>query len=348
MSESHPNGLPSRVTATITKVLSMTMSVVLEVTLQARHGPTTHHVLKLYDRRFGSSLRHDGIKNKPTPYTKANEVAFQTFVRRGMMPEFLEDLKNRSETRGIAIAAWEFLDESHRTDEGLAKHEATLWQVCMEHFQCETRAYNRLADLQGKLIPRMLAHVRLPVPINPPTIPQEAAPYLVVRGILLERIDGYCLEDLTRGPLPSSLRKWHQVIQSAADAAHEIEQRGVIMDDCAPRNVVVDRQSNTPRIVDLAQCRFRDVMVREWHEWEWDTEAGWDSDVEYWKEVSSAASPWAIGSTMARLVEERTHVKMEIKCPNYEAIIAGVCRKKAEKAASAAAAERKKAPRKSR
>ena len=191
-------------------------------------------MLKLYDRRFGSSLRHDVLENKPAPHTQASEAAFQAFIGAGTMPTFLDDLKKRNETQDIAVAAWQFLDEPHRTDEGRAKYEATLWQDCIEHFECEAKAYDRLADLQGKLILRMLAHVRLPVPTtNPPTVPQEAACYFDVRGILLERIDGYCLEDLTLGPLPSNLRKWHQIIQSAADAAHEIENRGVIMDDCA-------------------------------------------------------------------------------------------------------------------
>jgi hypothetical protein len=51
---------------------------------------------------------------------------------------------------------------------------------------------------------------------NPPTIiPQEVASYLDVKGINLERIDGYCLEDLTLGPLPSNLRKWHQPVRPA-------------------------------------------------------------------------------------------------------------------------------------
>ncbi|KAK3301882.1 uncharacterized protein B0T15DRAFT_506074 [Chaetomium strumarium] len=151
-----------------------------------------------------------------------------------------------------------FLDEGNHTD-GLAKYEATLWQDCIEYFECETKAYNRLADCQGRLVPRMLAHVSLSSlsTTQLATMPPEAAPYYEVKGIFLERIDGFCLEDLMiASPLPRNLRTWQQLIQTAADAAHEINRRGIIMDDCAPRNVVVDKQSHTPRIVDLAQCRF--------------------------------------------------------------------------------------------
>ncbi|KAK4153669.1 hypothetical protein C8A00DRAFT_33620 [Chaetomidium leptoderma] len=331
--ESFSRDLPSRVTATISKVLSMTMSVVLDVTFQTRHGPPVHGVVKLYDRRFGSCPR-DVLENKPAPRTQETEAAFQAFVGRGMMPGFLRSLKERNESEDFAVAAREFLDEPNRT-EGLAKYEAALWQDCIEHFECETKAYNRLAHLQGKLVPRVLAHISLSA-TKLATIPQEAASYFEIRGILLERIDGYCLEDLTLAPLPSNLRKWQQIIQSAADIAHEINKRGIIMEDCAPRNVVVDRQSHTPRIVDLAQCRFRDELVKEWYKWEWHEDEGWDPDVEYWEQVSTTGNPGAIWAVMVNRVQKMTGVKLDIRYPDYGAIIAGIRRTKAE----AAAAER--------
>ena len=244
----------------------MTKTVVLDVTFQTRHGPPVHRVLKLYDRRFGSCLR-EVCKDRAAPHTQESEAAFEAFVGRGMMPEFLRHRKERNETENLAVRAREFLDEPNRT-EGLAKYEAALWQDCIEHFECETKAYHRLTDLQGTLVPRMHAHMIILSATKLATvIPQEIASYFEVRGILLERIDGDCLENLTLGPLPQNLRTWQHIIQLAADAAYEINKRGVIMEDCAPRNVVVDRQSQTPRIVDLAQCVFRDEMVSEWHRW---------------------------------------------------------------------------------
>ncbi|KAL2167105.1 hypothetical protein VTG60DRAFT_1696 [Thermothelomyces hinnuleus] len=275
----------------------MTMSVVLDVTLQTRHGTPIQCVLKLYDRRFGSCLR-DLPKDMPAPHAQESEAAFQAFVRRGMMPGFLRYLKNRNDTEVIPITAWYFLDEEPDRTEGLAKYEATLWQDCTEHFECETKAYDRLADLQGRLLPHMLAHVSLSA-TELATMPQEEASYFEVRGILLERIDGYRLEDLVLGPLPRSLREWQQIIQSAADAAHEINKRGIIMEDCATRNVVVDRQSRTPRIVDLAQCRFRDELAESWYKLGWHEDEDWDPDVEYWERVGSEDNTGAIGAVMA-------------------------------------------------
>ncbi|KAL2126355.1 hypothetical protein VTI74DRAFT_1129 [Chaetomium olivicolor] len=315
----------------------MTMSVVLAVTLQIYHGPPIHCVLKVYDRRFGSCLRYI-LKKKTAPITWESEAAFEGFVRRGMMPGFLRYLKKRNETEDFAVTAREFLDEGNRTD-GLAKYEATLWRECIEHFECETKAYDRLADCQGRLVPRVLAHVSLST-TQLAAMPPEIAPYFEVKGILLERIDGFCLEDLTLAtPLPSNLRTWQQLIQSAADAAHEINRCGIIMEDCAPRNVVVDKQSHTPRIIDLAQCRFRDELVEQWYKWEWHEDDGWDPDVEYWEQARSTDNPGAIGAVMVNLVQKKTGAKLPIRYPDYRAIIAGIRRRKAE----AAVVDRKRA-----
>ncbi|KAL2179571.1 uncharacterized protein P884DRAFT_283462 [Thermothelomyces heterothallicus CBS 202.75] len=324
--ESYSRNLPSRLTATISRVLSETMSVVLAV--QIHHGFSIRCVLKLYDRRFGSCLRYV-LDKRTAPHTRESEAAFEAFVRRGMMPGFLRYIRDRNETEDYAVAAWEFLDEPSHAD-GLAKYEATLWRDCIEHFECETKAYNRLADCQGRLVPRVLAHVSLSTtPLAP--MPPEAIPYFEVKGILLEHIDGFCLEDLTHAtPLPRNLKTWQQLIQSAADAAHEINQRGIIMDDCAPRNVVVDKQSYTPRIIDLAQCRFKDELVAQWYKWEWHEEEGWDPDVEYWEQAMSTHNPGAIGAVMVTLVQKKTGVKLPITYPDYRAMIAGIRRRKAE------------------
>ncbi|KAK3897149.1 hypothetical protein C8A05DRAFT_48119 [Staphylotrichum tortipilum] len=291
----------------------MTMSV----------GPPVHHVLKLYDRRFGSCLR-DVCNDRAAPHAQENEAAFEAFVRRGMMPGFLRHRKERNETESLPVRARRFLDEPNCT-EGLAKYEAALWQDCFEHFECETKAYHRLADLQGTLIPRIHAHVILSPTKLAIIIPQETAPYFEVRGILLERIDGYCLEDLTLAPLPRNLGTWHHIIQLAADAAYEINKRGIIMEDCAPRNVVVDRQSQTPRIVDLAQCIFRDEMVSKWYQWGWhEDEDDWDPDVEYWEQASTLSNPGAIAAVMANRVQRRTGVKLDFRYPDWSGIIAKI------------------------
>ncbi|KAK4143976.1 uncharacterized protein C8A04DRAFT_37008 [Dichotomopilus funicola] len=334
--KSYSPDLPSRVTATISKVLSMTMSVVLDVTFQTRHGLPVHHVLKLYDRRFGSCLREvDG--DRVAPHTQENEAAFEAFVRRGMMPGFLRHRHERNdpEESVLPVGAREFLDEPNRT-EGLAKYEAALWQDCSEHFECETKAYHRLAKLQGTVVPHLYAYVSLLSATKPATIiPPEVAPYFEVRGILLERIDGYCLDNLTLGPLPKNLRTWQHIIQLAADAAYEINKHGIIMEDCTPRNVVVDGKSQTPRIVDLAQCMFRDEMVSEWYKSGWHEDEDWDPELEYWEQVSTTCNPGAIAAVMANRIYRKTGAKLEFRYPDWSEIFAKIRRRREEAAARA-------------
>jgi hypothetical protein len=320
----------------------MTMSPVLDVTIPSRHGPPIHHVLKLYDRRFGSSLRTD-YDPRLVPHTQAHEVAFQSFVKRGMMAEFLGQLKEADEAEeSPPLASRKFLDN---TTNGCAKYEAARWRECNEHFRSETKAYKRLANLQGKSLPRMVASIRL-VAVGdkfisaPANIPPQAAFYFEVRGILLERIDGYNLADMTTSSLapPSdNLMKWGQIIQSAIDMAHEINRQGIIMQDCAPRNVVVDKQSQTPHIVDLAQCLFRGELTKLWQKWRRHEDDGWDPYVEYWKQVASWDNTGGIGAVMVHRVEKATGVKLDIKYPDCTAIISGIQAKKA------AAAERRRA-----
>ncbi|KAG7292161.1 hypothetical protein NEMBOFW57_002196 [Staphylotrichum longicolle] len=297
LGKSYSPNLPSRVTATISRVISMTMSVVLDVTLQLHQGPPVHRVLKLYDRRFGSCLRKAG-KDSAAPYTQENGAAFEAFVRRGMMPGFLHHREEMNETENLPVRARGFLDEPNRT-EGLAKYEAALWQDCIEHFECETKAYHRLADAQGMLVPRIHGHVSLSATKLAAIIPQETAPYF----------------------------------ELAVDAAHEINKRGVIMEDCAPRNVVVDRQSQTPRLVDLARCIFRDEMASEWCQWRWHEDENWDPDVEYWEQASTTSNPGAIGAVMANRVQRKTGVKLDFRYPDWSGIIAKIRRRKEEAAA---------------
>ncbi|KAK1769197.1 hypothetical protein QBC33DRAFT_513429 [Phialemonium atrogriseum] len=89
---------------------------------------------------------------------------------------------------------------------------------CNEFFGYEIEAYARLRDCQGRSMPRMYFRTLI-------------------------------------SPLaPLDLKKWLAIVQSAADAAHDINRRGVVMKDCGPCNVVVDKHLQTPFIIDLTQC----------------------------------------------------------------------------------------------
>ena len=189
----------------------------------------------------------------------------------------------------------------------------------------------------------MLAHIRLVTEGNkssnrtPADLQPEAVSYSEVWGVLLEGIDGYTLEGITTSPLAPPAhdqKEWRQIIQSAVDLAHEINKRGIIMQDSAPRNVVVDKWSQTPRIIDFAQCRFRDKLTERWQRWKWHEHDDWDPDVEYWELVERRDNPGAIGAVMIKRVQRATGVKLEIDWwfKECRAIITEIKRRKAEAA----------------
>ncbi|KAK4032092.1 hypothetical protein C8A01DRAFT_41469 [Parachaetomium inaequale] len=154
-------------------IYSVTMSPVLNVVLfgTAESGAPFHFqaVLKLYDRRFGTSLQRHRYQH--VPHTAEREADFQAFVRQGRMDYFLKKQEEEEEEEDE-----EEEEEGEEQDEDnvkpqspldpqpqhfpkeppnpepTAKFEAALWKECQDNFTGETEAYNRLQDLQGKSI----------------------------------------------------------------------------------------------------------------------------------------------------------------------------------------------------
>ncbi|KPM36870.1 hypothetical protein AK830_g9693 [Neonectria ditissima] len=310
-------------TAVISKMLSMTMSPVMQVTVTTKSGSTIPAVLKLYDRRFGTDLRDH--RNKHVPYTSADEVVFQSLIQRGDMDRILQELDEEKKTNIIPPQPWHLLDD---VPEGRAKYEVALWQNCVENFDCETEAYARLESFQGKLIPRLYAHVRLALPdseVSQGTIASDnlleqskLARYNEVKGIILELVPGYDLVDLATSPLaPSDRETWTSIVQAAIDAAHDINKHGIILDDCQPRNVLVDCRSQSPFIIDLAQCSFKDKLIEVWK----DYEEAEDWDAVYWEFIEQCDNSRAIGGLMTTRLLRTKGFKPDLKYPDCAQVL---------------------------
>jgi hypothetical protein len=137
------------------------MSVVLKVHVEVE--PSVPHasprgftaVLKLYDRRFGTSLRNGphprdpSRRYEPYPHTSSIEAAYYNFIRKQDIGAFLYSVEQESRASIFPILPRDFLDGS---PEGLAKYEAVTWRKRQGYFDRETRAYAELSDLQGKAI----------------------------------------------------------------------------------------------------------------------------------------------------------------------------------------------------
>ncbi|KAG6357592.1 hypothetical protein INS49_013469 [Diaporthe citri] len=363
------------------------MSAVMKVRTQHRDpsSPSSPEktftaVLKLYDRRFGTTLRRRvnpaSRRYEPHMHTTSTEAAYCDFIRRAKLGAFLLEREKEGRSSVLPVSAWHYLDGSA---EETAKYEAVKWKTCQEYFDRETRAYEKLSELQGKVIPRLFAHVRLSLPQDdivpcPPGLLQrpETRQYFDVRGILMELVDGYELSELHISPLaPSDTERWEDTIQTAVDGAHEINRRGVRMSDCSMYNVMVDKESHHPFIVDLAQCGF----IEEMYEEEDGEESGSDEEesnidgeaqdncgkslvgdtasesnhqgsesgdggsqvfepdpeIRYWNSVMSVDNPGAIGAVMRGRLMREKGVTITPRWPDYDAIIADIRRKREQR-----------------
>ncbi|KAL2179848.1 uncharacterized protein P884DRAFT_283048 [Thermothelomyces heterothallicus CBS 202.75] len=216
---------------------SVNMSPLLNVVLfgTTELGTPFHFqaILKLYDRRFDEHLRMRHWKH--VPHTAAREADFLSCVRQGKMGRFLHRKEEDSYDNDIEDA-----------DDGDGD--------CERSVKCETEAYERLKNLQGKLITRMFAHVRLVMPFSdtPRDLLEspETTRFFEVKGVIVDFTCGYPLSQLlTDHRAPQNVEDWQDILQAAVDAVHEIDSRGVLNTDCSPRNVVVDFRTRTPFIV---------------------------------------------------------------------------------------------------
>lgn len=318
--------VPHEASAVIGKVHSMTMSPVMNVTILTASGVRGTAVLKLYDHRFGTSFRD--FYGDYSPHTPTSEATFHSFIQTGKAEAFLHELSKEREPFTFPTRPSDFLDDP--TD-GIARFETALWKESQDNFNRETEAYRRLAGLQGKAIPRMYAHVRLiPLPgevVSSRASDKRIAPYVEVKGILLERIDGYNLWDLPSSPIaPLDPTAWQGIVQAAVNKAEAIDRSDVLMWDCSPRNVVVNRHTQTPFIIDLADCGFRDGMVKRWEKIGpevmeyWDEGKKWCPEAHWWEQVYSTDNPGAIGSVMANRIRRKRGVELQLKYPDYNRI----------------------------
>lgn len=244
---------------TITRILSITMSPVLEVQIRTPSESQTA-ILKLFDRRFGEPReRH--------PYNHAAEIAWQDCVRSGLAEELLTDLRHHDDMikKKRLKNDDEDADDDDDDDDDVdvededdpKEHEAVIYHDTQKYYINEIRAYTKLESLQGKRIPRFLGSVIDNSPQRPADLP---AVYFQVKGILLEYIPSFTLSDMI-SHIPKQPHVWTSIVESAIRVVIEVNRAGVVHFDCQPRNVLVARTgqgSYRPFLIDFAQCAFRE------------------------------------------------------------------------------------------
>ncbi|KAH6949479.1 hypothetical protein DER45DRAFT_599946 [Fusarium avenaceum] len=321
ITQSYTNTLTEHtITAQVTSLITETMSPVMHVNLITAQGPTAA-VLKLYDRRFGTHLRE--IRGKYVPCRSEDEVAFEQFVRKGAMGSFIDEIKEDFRTQPLPSTA----EDWREGPDAEARFEGALWYEANKQFSNETRAYTRLKDLQGIMIPRLYAQVRVASKDNCNADYNE---YMSVKGILLQAIPGCNLWDFAKSPSsPQSHQKWTCIVQKAVDAAHEINKNDVILDDSGPRNVVVDKATHTSFIVDLAQCTFKNDMFQLWEAEGFDSDSEEEEEngddrnleVEWWSRIRARENPASIGLLMTKRLLKTHGLKLEFQYPDYQQLL---------------------------
>ncbi|KAH7210758.1 uncharacterized protein BKA55DRAFT_600040 [Fusarium redolens] len=276
------------------------MAPVMHVRFHDRHA-----ILKVYDRRCGTDFRE--YWDQHIPCTTQVEAAYQSFLKKGAMGPFLEEMDRDEATSEIPST----LAEIREGPDGIVRFEAALWRITNQDFRTEAEVYERLKDLEGVSIPKLYALVRVVAPGATPASPKED--YQTVYGILFEHIQE------TR---PATQEDWTSLIQRAIDATYEVNKRGIILDDSSPRNVVVKASTYQPFLVDFAQCFFKDKLIRKWVNSGVAAEGqGWDGDANFCEAADTLDNSGTIGQSMVRRLKKSFGFTVEFRYPKVEELL---------------------------
>ncbi|PVI00679.1 hypothetical protein DM02DRAFT_526524 [Periconia macrospinosa] len=221
------------------------MSVVVELELEPEDQifSTERVILKVYDRQFSLELRQ--FKDMGLA-TKASEEQYATFLRQGSMSQFLEDY---AENGRSAYEEWT-----------VPQLEAYFHVQTAQMHDVEVEVYNRLINLQGAYIPKLLADVRIAPQHAATELEASLMEYTEIRGIIVEHIPGFHLLDLVKETPESD---WPVICDQAIDAVRKVTDQDFINLDLNTGNMLVRRgeEESTYQVffIDFALCRFREA-----------------------------------------------------------------------------------------
>ncbi|RMD44116.1 hypothetical protein DV735_g985, partial [Chaetothyriales sp. CBS 134920] len=202
--------------------------------------------LKLYDWRFSEQLRRDhGIE----PWTEDTQREYINAVRTGAADQFLHNLHPIPKYEDDTCETWDYV-----------QNETFLADKVRQFFDAETAAYDRLGDIQGKLVRRLIASVRLDL-LVPNTGGDAAEQCFCVKGILLQYIDGFPLSK-AQDDVPRS--DWQGIVDQTVTVVQVIGDHNILNRDVRPDNFIIQRKGGgsgggayTVFMIDFGLVRFR-------------------------------------------------------------------------------------------
>ncbi|KAF5663517.1 kinase-like domain-containing protein [Fusarium heterosporum] len=199
--------------------------------------PEDEAFLKLYDWRFADQLRRDGRVEPWSGYLHSGS-AHKKLGR-----------------------PWDQLER-----------DAFLYDEMRSSLDNEIATYNRLAQYQGKIIPKLYSQVRLQCPRgrNVTSAPSET---YQVHGILIESIKGFSLGALMDNAPNTS---WQNIVDQAVQVTHILGDHDIVNRDVRPDNFMVvplDNGEYKVYMIDFGQCRLRrdDESDAIWGQIKWQT-----------------------------------------------------------------------------
>uniref|UniRef100_A0A0D2XYN7 Protein kinase domain-containing protein n=1 Tax=Fusarium oxysporum (strain Fo5176) TaxID=660025 RepID=A0A0D2XYN7_FUSOF len=272
-------------------------------------GSTQEAVLKLYDRRYGGHIRQ--FYGTATVPSRASEDAYHLF--------------------GLSIMP-----------DGMARFEAVTWYEYDQRLKTEFRAYKQLEPMQGNEIPRLYAHVRIPLSVVDPDVEgvgTESEEFLCVHGLLLQYIPGLRLSHLPTPGLAQIIDKpvhdaLAELVQRAVDAMYEINKFGILLKTNS-NDVILQQRNNVavdsperPYIIDFAEAVFKEDLVEIWikqretNDLVATEDPPWHMDIEYWVEAKRNSNPEALAQDFNMYLLRVGISEVQCKTPDYQEIIA--------------------------
>ncbi|KAI8992801.1 hypothetical protein BD414DRAFT_482257 [Trametes punicea] len=274
---------PTALSCTIVKAFRpFTMSAVLLVSIvqpsaRLHDGlllPSTA-IVKLYDRRCVSNTRDDFDDGKSWSLDKEREYR-----------RYLDDVATVSVTQG------NFDNPTYLWDNVLSdgEFEAYIQHQSQKMFNAERTTYERLRDLQGKIIPELYGLVEYEITI-PNARGDESVVTHTVSGLLLEYISSLSLRQLVATWKARDPRLPNEVLVTLCEDAVRVVDRisdfdvlneDVRVDNLLIREPFIDNASylqdekvalveNPVVLIDLGHCRLRreDESEGEWVQAKW-------------------------------------------------------------------------------
>ena len=202
--------------------------------------------LKLYDWRFATQLRDDGGIE---PWTEESGNEYAEMVMRDEADGFVEKLISDKDFREATEEGWD-----------AGQNEASLAHEMLTMYRAETSVYERLADIQGRMVPHFLGAVEIDItPDGIITLNERQRRHFRVKGIMLEYIPGFSLSDLVVSGVPPGA--WQGIVDRAIRIVHALSDRDVLNKDVRPTNFIASGWSGDDGDNDQAIEEFRIFMI---------------------------------------------------------------------------------------